>query len=78
MNPAGKKHYGDMTGKSLFECHDEHSQAVIKDILSRLQAGAEEIMYKDTGKKRICMRAVRDNSGRVLGYYERFAAPARK
>ena len=79
MNPAGKKHYGPRgaaVGKDLFTCHKEQSKALIRKLLSQLQAGAEEINFTDNEKHRVYMRAVRDTSGKLIGYYERYASPS--
>jgi DUF438 domain-containing protein len=78
MNPAGKKHYasrGGAVGKNLFACHNEQSVTRIKDLFGQLQAGAEEVLYIDDKKQRVYMRAVRDQSGKLVGYYERYAPP---
>jgi hypothetical protein len=37
-----------------------------------MHAGEEERLITDNKKHRIYMRAVRDQDGRVLGYYERY------
>jgi DUF438 domain-containing protein len=78
MNPAGKKHYasrGGAVGKSLFACHNEQSVTRIKDLFDELKAGTEEVLYIDTKQHRVYMRAVRDQSGNLVGYYERYAPP---
>jgi len=78
MNPAGKNHYarfGDVIGHSIFLCHNEQSARRIKDIFTQLQAGAEEVLYLDNHEHQVYMRAVRDDVGTLVGYYERYAAP---
>jgi hypothetical protein len=79
MNKAATRHYskyGDFVGKSIFSCHNEESSQQIKDIFCQLQSGAKEVLYSANEKRRIYMRAVRDDSGRMIGYYERYAPPA--
>lgn len=76
MNEAGKKHYarfGNIIGKSLFACHGRSSTSRIKEIFAQLQAGAEEVLYTENDKQRVYMRAVRDCSGKLIGYYERYS-----
>ena len=50
---------------------------MIVEILAAMQAGEvkEEQLIADHEKHRIYMRAVRDEEGRVLGYYERYEPP---
>ena len=42
------------------------------EVLAALQAGEEERLILDDERKRIYMRAVRDEAGEVIGYYERY------
>jgi hypothetical protein len=49
------------------------------EILAAMQEqGLEEQLITDNDEHRIYMRAVRDQDGRVLGYYERYEPPAKK
>jgi len=79
MNRAAVACYeaGDcLIGRSLLDCHNERSQAMMIDILAAMQKeGLEEQLITDNEKQRIFMRAVRDAQGRVLGYYERYEPP---
>ena len=75
MNSAAVDHYtgGDsLMGTSLLDCHNEDSQKMIIEVLAALQAGEEERPISDSEKRRIYMRAVRDEAGEVVGYYERY------
>lgn len=79
MNKAAIAYYDEgqsLIGRSLFECHDEQSQAIMVEILAAMHAGEQERLITDNEKHRIFMRAVRDTDGRVVGYYERYAPPA--
>jgi DUF438 domain-containing protein len=81
MNKAAIAHYSggeSLIGRSLLDCHNEASQALMKEILAALHAGEEERLYADNEEHRIYMCAVRDPQGRVLGYYERYAPPANR
>jgi DUF438 domain-containing protein len=75
MNTSGKKQYskyGNIVGKSIFDCHNPASAQNIKEIYIQLQLGADEGIYSEKESARIYMRAVRDCDGDLLGYYERY------
>jgi DUF438 domain-containing protein len=81
MNLPAKKHYakwGEVLGKSIFECHNEKSCQAIRDICERFNDGETEVMISDSAKHRVYMRAVRDENNDLLGYYERYEAPVKK
>jgi DUF438 domain-containing protein len=80
MNKAAIAHYeggASLIGRSLLECHNERSQALMIEILAAMHAGEEERLITDNEEHRVYMRAVRDAEGRLLGYYERYEPPAR-
>ena len=73
LNPAGKAHYakfGELAGKSLFDCHNESSRQAILNYLRRLEAGEDEILYHETPEKKVYIRSVRDADGVMAGYCE--------
>jgi nitrogen-specific signal transduction histidine kinase len=75
MNSAAVDHYtggASLMGTSLLDCHNEHSQKVMIEVLAALREGEEERLILDSEEKRIYMRAVRDGSGELVGYYERY------
>jgi DUF438 domain-containing protein len=75
VNQAGKKKYakfGDILGKSIFACHKQHSAELIKACYVKLQAGENDILFSDNEKRCVYMRAVRNENGQLLGYYERY------
>jgi len=77
MNSAAVEHYtgGEtLMGTSLLDCHNERSQKVMIEVLAALQAGEEERLVFEDRKERIYMRAVRDEAGEVVAYYERHEA----
>lgn len=79
MNQAAVEYYDagqELIGRSLLECHNERSQQMMVEILAAMHAGEEERLITDNEKHRIYMRAVRDQDGTVLGYYERYEPPA--
>ena len=78
LNPAGKRHYtrwGEITGKSLFHCHNENSRRLILDYVARLDAGEDEILFIDRPTHRVYLRSVRDTTGKLVGYYEMYGPP---
>lgn len=68
-----KQGYSDLIGKSLFDCHNKASEKLTKHIHDRLMAGEDEVFLKlSDDNYRITVVAVRDHSGNLIGYYERF------
>ena len=81
MNNAAVQHYeeGDsLMGSNLLFCHNEESQKMMIEILAKMQNGLEEELITDNEKYRIFMRAVRDESGKLIGYFERYEPPQEK
>ena len=81
MNKAAEVHYSDgrkLIGTNVLECHNETSQKIMLEIFEAMKKGEEERLITDDEKHRIYMRAVRDNNGTLLGYYERYEPPVKK
>ena len=81
MNKAAVSHYDEgeaLIGQSLFDCHNEESCRMMREVFAALQDGEDERMITDDEKHRIYMRAVRDEQGELIGYYERYEPPAVK
>jgi len=81
MNTAAIKHYEEgeeLMGSNLLLCHNEESQKMMIDILAKMQDGLEEELITDNEKWRIFMRAVRDENGELIGYFERYEPPTNK
>lgn len=81
MNDAAiQTHQGGAArvGRPLFSCHTDASKAKILEYVRRLEAGEEDILIVDNDKERIFIRAVRNDTGRLLGYYERYEPPPGK
>jgi len=78
MNKTARNHFKDGTGllnRSLLDCHNETSRRIIIENLEAFKNGEDERLIHDSEKKRIFMRAVRDDNGQLLGYYERYEPP---
>lgn len=81
MNKAAVAHYekGEaLLGTSIFDCHNENSNKIIREIFEEMKKGLDERMITDDEKHRVYMRAVRDETGALIGYYERYEPPVRK
>ena len=81
MNAPARIHYakwGNVLGKSLFDCHNVDSCKIIRNCFARLQNGEEEILFADNQKHRVYMRGVQDKEGKLIGYYERYEPPPLK
>ena len=78
MNKAAEAQFKDrggreLLGRSIFDCHNDNSNNMIKEVFRKMQhEGLDEQMTFDGEKKRIFMRAVRDETGELIGYYERY------
>ncbi len=75
MNKAAEKHYKEgrrLLGQSIMDCHNKESCKMMYEIYAKMQAGLDEEKITDDEKQRIFMRAVRDENGILLGYYERY------
>lgn len=76
MNQAAVEFYEggeSLMDRSLLDCHNTGSQQMMIEILAAMQGeGLEERLITDEEGQRVYMRAVRDATGAVLGYYERY------
>lgn len=75
MNAAAKRRYPGRVriGQSLFNCHNEGSKGKIEKFLERAENGEDEMfeVYNTKTGEREFFTPVRDNSGKVIGYFER-------
>ena len=78
MNPAAVRRYakhGDLLGKSLLACHNEHSNEAIKRVVSWFSEDkSHNIVYtfrNEKENKDVYMVALRDEGGELIGYYEK-------
>lgn len=79
MNRAAKvryyerRGYAELIGKSILDCHNPVSINQIMQAYKRLENGEDEVrlhLDKDREKATVFV-GVRDDNGRLLGYYER-------
>ena len=76
MNPASIAHYHrDLTGKSIQSCHPAAANEKIARVLAWFEKSKENnIVYtfrNDRENKDVYMVALRDESGNLIGYYEK-------
>lgn len=80
MNPASVKHYEkfggeNLMGKSLMDCHNERSRMMIEKVVDwfKKDKGNNRIFtyYSERENKDVYMIALRDEEGKLIGYYEK-------
>ena len=80
MNPSAMENYskyggGELVGKSLLDCHNSRSCEKITEVVGWFGESKENnIMHTFYNRKRnkdVYMVALRDGSGRLIGYYEK-------
>lgn len=80
MNPAAAERYAKsggaaLVGKSLMDCHNAQSGAMIEKVMDWFSQGAEHnIIYTFRNEKEnmdVYMVALRDEDGTLIGYYEK-------
>lgn len=76
MNPSAvKRYHGNLTGSSLKNCHNEKSCELIDKVLAWFKKSADNnIMFtyhNEKENKDVYMVALRDESGNLIGYYEK-------
>ncbi len=65
--------YADLVGKSIFDCHSEKSSEHIKKIVEKFEKNGNEVFLTvNVRNERAYVVPVRDDFGKLLGYYERF------
>ena len=80
MNPAAIARYADrggaaLVGKSLLDCHNERSCALIAGVVDWFRASPEHnrvyTYHNPKENKDVYMVALRDGGGALIGYYEK-------
>ena len=80
MNPAAMERYAKrggaaLLGKSLLECHNGTSNALIVKVVEWFAASSTHhrvhTYFNEKENKDVYMVALRDDQGRLIGYYEK-------
>lgn len=80
MNPAATCRYAkwggkDLMGKSLLNCHNEKSREMIYKVLDWFKASKDNNLvytfFNEKENKDVYMVALRNDSGDLIGYYEK-------
>ena len=80
MNPAAKENYrkhngGELTGRSILDCHNAASGEKIHKVVSWFQESRENnrifTFHNAKQNKDVYMVALRDEDGKLIGYYEK-------
>ena len=76
MNPAAKARYkSDLTGRSLFDCHTPQANEMIVRVVEWFASDKSHnkvyTFRNDKENKDVYMIALRDDSGELIGYYEK-------
>lgn len=86
MNPAAISVYAkdggaELQGKCLLDCHSPRSVEMIKKVVTWFAASKENnsvhTFYSKKANKDVYMVALRDDSGELIGYYEKHAYRSR-
>ena len=63
----------NLLGSSLLDCHNEKSCEKIRAVVKRFEShGGEEFLTVTTRNQRVYMTPVRDETGALVGYFERY------
>lgn len=75
MNPAASCQYGALLGKDLMACHNERSAQLIRQVVAWFEKSPENnrvhTFYNEKKNKDVYMIALRDETGKLIGYYEK-------
>ena len=80
MNPCAMKRYAyrggsELVGKSIFECHNDKANEMIKRVVAWFEESARHnIIHTFKNKKEnkdVYMVALRDDNKNLIGYYEK-------
>ena len=76
MNPAAIRRYkNDLTGKPILDCHNDKANEMIKRVVEWFAADRSHnkvyTFRNDKENKDVYMIALRNDSGELIGYYEK-------
>ena len=75
MNKSAESEFSKgraLLGCSLFDCHKQSSNDKILQQVAEMKAGVDELLVSERPGRRTTVRAIRNVSGDMIGYYERF------
>lgn len=71
--------YGELVGRSIFECHGEKSKQMLMEAVEKLKNHGNEIyLGVSVYNERKYMNPVRNERGELIGYFERFERNVQK
>lgn len=72
---AVKRYHRDLTGRNLKNCHNAKSNEMIDKVLSWFKKSSDNnivfMYYNEKENKDVYMVALRDDAGKLIGYYEK-------
>ena len=80
MNPAAKENYrkyngGELVGRNLLNCHNPRSGEMIHKVVAWFAADPSHNLvhtfFNEKQQKDVYMVALRDEEGKLIGYYEK-------
>jgi PAS domain-containing protein len=80
MNPAAVEKFGKrggsaLLGRSLLDCHNDNSREMIAKVVAWFSESKDNnivhTLYRENENKDVYMVALRDDSGELIGYYEK-------
>ena len=76
MNPSATRRYkGDLTGRSIKDCHPSKANRMIEKVVAWFKEDADNNMiytyYSAEENKDVYMVALRDDDTSLIGYYEK-------
>ncbi len=73
LNTIAREKFGDIVGRSIFDCHLPASNEILKADFDVLANQGKEFLKKvNSSDQRVYMTPVHDADGKLVGYYERF------
>ncbi|MDO5549272.1 MAG: PAS domain-containing protein [Eubacteriales bacterium] len=80
MNPTAIERYhkrggAALLGQNLLDCHNAHSNAIIRKVIAWFQESPEHnrifTVHNEKENKDVYMVALREDDGTLIGYYEK-------
>ena len=78
LNPTARERYkkrGELVGKSILDCHNEHSREMILRVVEWFSESVSHNItftyHNENENKDVYMVALRDENSKLIGYYEK-------